>query len=144
MYKKARCEEVVPGMRAAVSKACAVLDGTSFVEDLNRDVRASGDEMLSSEEGSFMRIWFHRFCTLRGNLAPMVALPIRGNFWSLLGRRMTLLNLSDSQRRVALSWGADFRAALKVYHSTDPQGAVYFGGRDSAVESSSEKRFRPS
>ena len=130
-------------MRAAVSKACAVLDGTSFVEDLGRDVCAGGDGILSSEGGSFMRIWF-RLCALRGNLTPMVALPIRENFWSLLGRRMTLLNLSDSQRRVALSWGADFRAALKVYHSTDPQGAVYFGGRDSAVESSSEKRFRPS
>ena len=129
-------------MRSTVYKACAVLYVASFVEELGREVRAGGDEILGSEKGSFVRISFHRFCSLRGYLVPMTVLPIRENFWSRMGRRVRLLDLSDSQRWVALYRGTDFRAALKVHRSTDPHSAVQVRTRDSAVKSSTEKRSR--
>ena len=48
VYKETRSEGAVPKMRAAASKARAVLDVTSFVEDLDREVCADGDETLGS------------------------------------------------------------------------------------------------
>ena len=41
--------KVAPEMRAVVARACAILEATSFVEDLDRDVCADGDEVLRSE-----------------------------------------------------------------------------------------------
>ena len=55
---------------------------------------------------------------------------------------MPLPDLSGSQKRVALSRGTDFCAALEVHRSSDPQCVVQVPGRDPAVESSSEKRPR--
>ena len=37
VYNRTRLDEVLPEMRAAVAKACAKLDVTAFVEDLDRD-----------------------------------------------------------------------------------------------------------
>ena len=73
---------------------------------------------------------------------PIVVLPIRENFWSLKGRRVRMLDLSDSQRRVIFSWGTDFRAALKVYRSADPQLVGQIRDGDSAVFARGDKRPR--
>ena len=72
-------------MRAAVSKACAVLDVTSSVEGLDRAVCPDGDEIPGSEKGSFARIRCHRFCSLREYLAPMIARPVRWDFSASFG-----------------------------------------------------------
>ena len=111
-------------MRAVVVKACAVWEVTSFVEDLDRDACPVSDDALGSDSGAQARARFRRFSSLSWRLAQIVVLPIRENFWSLMGRRVRMLDLSDSRRRVILSWGADFRAALKVYRSADPQSMV--------------------
>ena len=89
-----------------------------------------------------MRAWFRRFCSLKEYPVPAGVLPIRDNFWSLVGRRVRLLSLSDSQRRVVLFRATDFRAALKVYRSLDPQSAVPARARDAAVGAGVDKRPR--
>ena len=96
VYNKTRTEEVLPEMRAAVDKACAVLDVTSFVGNLDGDVCLDSGEVpgRTRAPGS---CW---------------VLPNFDNFWPLTGRRVRLLSLPDSQRRVVLSSGPDFRATL--------------------------------
>ena len=98
VYNKTRTGEVLPEKRAAVEKACAVLGATAFVEDLDRDACPDSDEALGSDKGVQGRAWRRRFCSSKGYLVPLVALPIPENFWSLLGRRIRRLNLSDPQR----------------------------------------------
>ena len=83
-------------MRSAVAKACTALGVTSIVEDLDREVRAEGDEALGAGRGAAARILFHRLCSLRDSPAPAVVLPIRDNFWALVGRRVRMLSLPDS------------------------------------------------
>ena len=104
-FTKARQEEVAPEMRAAVAKACPAFEVTSFVGDLDRDVRADGEEAAGSEKGRAASIWSHRACSLREFLAPVVVLPIRDNFWAPMGRHVRLLNLSDSALKVSVAWG---------------------------------------
>ena len=103
VYTEARSEEVAPGMRSAVSKACAVLDVASFVYDLDRDVCDDNEEALGSVSGAAAGNLFRRFGSLRELLAPRIALPIRDNFWALKGRRVRQLSLSGPQSRVVSS-----------------------------------------
>ena len=142
VYTRARSEEVAPDMRSAVTKARAVLEVTSFVEDLDRVVCADGEGALGSGRGSAARIRSHRFCSLRESLVPVVVFPIRDNFWAFAGRRVHLLNLSDMQWREVLSWAGDFRSALKVIRSSAPSRLVRTRDRDAALPSSPSKRPR--
>ena len=116
-----------------------MLDATAFDEDLDRDMCPDSDDFLGPDKGTQVRVWFRRFCSLKGFLIPAAALPIQGNFWSLMGRRVRLLSLSDSQRGVILSRGADFRVALRVRRSADPKSVIGVPGGDAAVEASVEK-----
>ena len=129
-------------MGAAVVKACAVLEVTSCVEGLDRDVCPASNDALGSDGGAQVRIWFRRFCSLKEYLAPIVVLPTRDNFWSLMGRRGHKLDLSDSLRRAIFSWGVDSRAASKVYRSADPQSTVQIRDEDSAVGAGGDERPR--
>ena len=115
----ARSGEVVPEMRAALSKACAGLEVGLLVKDLDRDVCVESSEALGAEKGAEARIWFHRFRSVRELRVPAVALPARGNFWSLMVRRVRSLNLSDRQREEMLLSGSEYRAAWNLFRSPD-------------------------
>ena len=102
VYTKARTEEVAPEMRSAVAKACAVLEVAPFVEDLDREVCAEGEEARGAATGAAAQKMFYRVCSFRESLVPVIVSPIRDIFWALMGRGVRLLNLSDSQKRTAL------------------------------------------
>ena len=119
-----------------------MLDATAFDEDLDRDMCPDSDDFLGPDKGTQVRVWFRRFCSLKGFLIPAAALPIQGNFWSLMGRRVRLLSLSDAHARVISSRGADFRVAVRVYRISDPQSVVQVQNRDAVVEANVEKRPR--
>ena len=129
-------------MRSAIAEACTVLEVTSFVEDLDREVCAGGEGALGAGEGAASRIWFHRFCLLRDSLAPVVVLPIRGNFLSLIGRRVRLFNFPCSQRRTVFLWARDFRSAVKVFRNSDPTSPAQTREGDTADSASPRKRPR--
>ena len=114
VYAKGRSEEVVPDMRSALSKACAGLEVGLFVKDLDCDVCVEDSDALGAEEGAESRVWFHRFRSACELLVPAVVLPIRGNFWSLMARRVRSLNATDRQKKEMLVWGAEYRAAWKL------------------------------
>ena len=86
VYTKARSEEVAPEMRSAVAKACAVLEVAPFVEDLDREVCAEGEEARGAVTGAAARIWFYRVGSFRESLVPVIVPPIRDNFWAFMGR----------------------------------------------------------
>ena len=130
LYAKARSEEVVPVLRSAGTKARAVLEVTSFVEDLDWDTCADGEEAPSSARGFAARIWFRRFCSLRESLVPVVLVPICDSFRALMGRRVRLLNLSDPQRREAL------------FCSSEPPMLIQTRGRNAALSSPPIERPR--
>ena len=123
VYAKARPEEEVPEMRAAVEKARKGLEGERFVRGLDRDVCADASEILGSERGAEARVWRHQFRSVKDLLAPSVVLPIKEDFWYLMGRRLRALNLSTRQMREALSWGTSFRAELKRFRAADLKSA---------------------
>ena len=83
-----------------------------FVKDLDRDVCAEASEALGAERGVEARVRLPRFRSVRELLVPVVVLPFRGNFWSLMARRVRSLKSSDRQRKEMLVWGTEFRAAL--------------------------------
>ena len=91
-----------------------MLEVTSSVDDVDREVCAGGEEALGAGKGAAARFGFHHSCPLRDSLAPVVVWPIRGKFPTLIGRLARLLNLSDSQTRPVLLRARDFRPALKV------------------------------
>ena len=64
-----------------------------------------------------------------------VVRPICGTFLGTLSRQVRRLELSGTQKRVSLSRGADFRAALKVYRNADPQVVAQARNRAAAVGS---------
>ena len=99
-------------------------------------------EALGSERGAESRVWFHRFRSVREFLVPVVVLPIRGNFWSLMARRARSLELSDHQKKEVLVWGAELGAALKRSRSSDPGRVVQTRERGVAAGSSPRKRVR--
>ena len=107
-------------MRSAVAKACNLREVTSFVEDLDRDAGSESDGSLVSFKGAAARIWRYRFTTLREFLAPEIVVPARDNFLASMGRRVRLLNLSDSQRWAVLSRAREFRLALKSFRKKEP------------------------
>ena len=57
VYTNVRSGEVVPEMRAAVAKACAVLEVSSFREDVHWGLGPGGDEVPSSVRGAAARVW---------------------------------------------------------------------------------------
>ena len=142
VYTKARSEEVVPEMRAAVAKACAGLEVERFARDLDRDVCAQGSEALGAERGAEARIWRRRFRSVRELLAPSVVLPIMEDFWLLAGRRVRALKFPTRQIRKVLPWGSSFRPERKRYRSADPHNVVRTRKREAAVSSAPDKRTR--
>ena len=105
VYVRARSEEAAPEMREAVGKACKGLEVEHFVVDLDREVCVDASEALGAEAGAEARAWRHRFRSVRDLLVPAVVLPIRENFWNLMGRRVRALRLTTHQMREVLSWG---------------------------------------
>ena len=99
-------------------------------------------DALGSAKGAETRVWSYRFRSARELLVPVVALPTRGNFWSLMARRVRSLKLSAHQTKEVLVRGAEFRAALKCYRGSDPGRVVQTRGRDVAAGSSARKCVR--
>ena len=99
-------------LRSAAANAGNVLAATSFVEDLDRDVGSDSEDAPGLLKGAAAQILRSGpDLALREFLAPEIVIPIRDNFPALMGRRVRLLNLSDSQRRVILYWARAFRSA---------------------------------
>ena len=142
VYAKVRSGEAVPEMRPPVTKACNVLEVTSFAERLDRDVGLEGDDALGLLKGAAARIWRRRSYLLREFLAPEEVVPVRGKVLALMGRRVRPLNLSDSQRRVGLLRARDFRLTLMSFRKKEPASFLQARGKDAAVSSSPGKRSR--
>ena len=142
VYVRARTEEAVPEMREAVGRACRVLEVERFVSDLDREVCAEASEALGAEPGAEARVWCHRFRSLKDLLVPAVVLPIRDDFWNLMGRRVRALGLSLRQRREILSRGTAFRSELRRFREADPQSVARTSKRELAVGSTPSKAPR--
>ena len=112
VYSKALSEEVAPEMRSAIRSACTLRDAQALVVDLDDNWCLDGEAAVGSDEEAAVRVWFHRFCALRGYLRPSIAPPMRDNFSGFLGRRVRRLGLSDTPHRVIVSRGADFGRML--------------------------------
>ena len=112
------------------------------VVDLDNDSCFDGKDAVSSKRGAAVRARFRRFCTLEEYLPPSIVLSIRGHFPSILGRRVRRLRSPGAQKRVILSRGADYRAALKLQGNPDPRRVAQVRGGDAAVESQAYKRQR--
>ena len=134
VYTNVRPGEAVPEMRSAAAKACNVLEATSFVEALDRDVGSEGDDAMGLLRGATARIWRYRCITLREFLAPEIVIPIRDNF--------LLLNLSDSQWRAVLLRAREFRLALRSFRNKEPASLARVRATDAAVSSSPGKKSR--
>ena len=142
VYIRARSEEAAPEMREAVGKTCKVLEVEQFVADLDREVCVEASEASGAEAGTEARIWRHRFRPTRDLLAPAVVLPIRDDFWNLMGRRVRALRLSTHQMREVLSWGTAFRSDLKRYREADPQSVARTSKGELAMGSAPSKATR--
>ena len=138
----ARSGEVAPDMRSALSKACAGLEVELFVKDLDCDVCVEASDALGAEEGAEARVWFHRFRSACELLVPAGVLPTRGNFWSLMARRVRPLNATGRQKKEMLVGGTEYRAAWKLYSSPDPRKVVQTRERDVAAGPSPKKCVR--
>ena len=73
---------------------------------------------------------------------PEIVIPIRDNFLALMGRRVRLLNLSDSQRRAVLLGATESRLALKSFRNKEPASLERGRAMDPAVPSSPGKKSR--
>ena len=82
------------------------------------------------------------FCTFTEFLAPSVLLPSRGNFLGTLGRRVRRLTLPDTRKRVLLSRGTDFRAALEVCENAYPEVLAQAHDRDEGIDLCENKKRR--
>ena len=133
--KKARSELVVPEMRSTITGACALLDVQAFVVDVDDGSCVDGEEAVGADRGTAVRAWFRRFCAFKKFLTPSIAIPVRGNFLGILGRRVRRLGSSGAQKRVLLFWGTDFRAALNVYRNAEQEVLVHARDGDEAVDS---------
>ena len=133
VYVRARSEEAIPEMRDAVSRACKGLEVERFVTDLDREVCAGASEAMGAEAGAEARVWCHQFRSVRDLLVPAVVLPIRDDFWNLMGRRVRSLRLNTHQSREVLSWGSAFRADLKRYRDCNPQSVARANKREAAA-----------
>ena len=133
VYVRARSEEAIPEMREAARRACKGLEVERFVTDLDREVCVGASEAIGAEAGAEARVWRHQFRSIRDLLVPAVVLPIREDFWNLMGRRVRALRLTTHQSREVLSWGSAFRADLKRYRGCDPQSVARANKREAAV-----------
>ena len=129
-------------MRSALAKARSVLEVELSVKDLDCDVCAEASGALGAEKGVEARFWFRRFRSVRELLVPVVVFPIRGNFRSLMARRVRSPKLSDRQRKEMLVWGTEFRAAPKRYRTSDPSKVFQTREREVAAGVSPRKRGR--
>ena len=142
LYVRARSEEAVPEMREAVGRACRGLEVERFVADLDREICVDASEALGAETGVEARVWRHQFRSIRDLLVPAAVLPMREDFWNLMGRRVRALKLSAHQMRKVLSRGTASRADLKRYRDSDPQSAARTNKREAAVSLASSKTSR--
>ena len=142
VYVRARSEEAVPEVREAAARACRSLEVERFVADLDREVCVDASEALGAETGVEARVWRQQFRSIRDLLAPAVVLPIREDFWNLMGRRVRALKLSTRQMREVLSRGTAFRADLKRYRDSDPQSVARTNKGEAAVSLASTKTSR--
>ena len=133
VYVRARSEEAIPEMRDAVSRACKGLEVERFVTDLDREVCVGASEAMGAEAGAEARVWCHQFRSVRDLLVPAVVLPIRSDFWSLMGRRVRSLRLNTHQSREVLSWGSAFRTDLRRYRDCNPQSVARANNREAAA-----------
>ena len=129
-------------MREAVGRACRGLEVERFVADLDREICVDASEALGAETGVEARVWCHQFRSLRDLLAPAVVLPIREDFWYLMGRRVRALRLSTHQMREVLSWGTAFRADPKRYRDSDPHSVARINEREAAAGCASSEAPR--
>ena len=139
---RARSEEVIPEMRSAVAKACARLEVGRFVRDLDHVICAELSEVMGSEPGAGARVWRQRFRSVRDLLVPSVVLPVREDFWSLVGRRVKALILSVHQSREVLSRGSSYRIEFRQCRSEKPLHVARTRERELAVRPSPEKGAR--
>ena len=95
VYNKAKSEEVAPGMRSAISPACALLSAEALVQGLDHDSSLADKRVVGSEWGACTRAWFHQFCSVEEYLVPSVV-PIRENFTNIFGRRVRAWTLTDA------------------------------------------------
>ena len=142
VYVRARSEGAVPEMRAAAGRACRGLEVERFVVDLGREICVDASEALGAQTGVEARVWRHQFRSIRDLLAPAVVLPIREDFWNLMGRRVRALKLSTHQMREVLSRGTAFRTDLKRYRDSDPRSVARTNKREAAASLASSKTPR--
>ena len=133
VHTKVRSGEAVPEMRSAAAKPCDVPDATSFVEALDRDVGSESDDTLGLWKGAAARIRRYRLTSLREFLAPEIVIPARDNVLALMGRRVRLPNLSDSQRRAVQFRARGFRLALRSFRNKEPASFPQVQAMDAAV-----------
>ena len=127
-------------MRTAAAKACAGLEAERFVRDLGRDVCVDSSEALGAERGAEARVWRHRFRFVRDLLAPSAVLPIREDFWSLMGRRVRSFKLTAHQ----VQEGPSFKSELRRYRNEDPHDVARTWDGESAARLESNKQARRS
>ena len=142
VYNKDKSEEVFPEIRGTIGRACALLAVEAFVTDLDRDASLAVEIAQDADRGACTSAWFRWYCTFKEPLAPVVALPIRGNFMSILRRRVRTLLSPDTQKRVVLWRGAECRAALRGDRVPDFRAAARARDRDGAVEDIPSRQFR--
>ena len=80
------------------------------------------------------------FCALRDDLEQRVVAPVRDNVLALTGRRMRMLNLTDSQKREILLWARGSRSALEGFRSKDSASFAQVRERGAAASSSPGKK----
>ena len=129
-------------MRSAIHAACTLSGVRAFVVDLGDDSCMGGEEAVGSDGGEAVCVWFRRFWSLKGFSKPPIARPIHDKFLGISVSRVRRLELSDAQRRVFVSRGADFRATLKVYREADLHVVVQMRDGDAAVDSRLGKNQR--
>ena len=95
-----------------------------------------------AEAGAEARVWCHQFRSVRDLLVPAAVLPIREDFWNLMGRRVRALRLTTHQSREVLSWGTAFRADLKRYRGCKPLSVARANKREAAVSEAPRKAPR--
>ena len=112
------------------------------MKDLGRDVCVEASEALGARQGADARVWPRRFRPVRELLIPAAYLPVRDDFWFLMGRRARALKLPTHQKREVSSWGPSVRTALKLYRNVEPHKAAQSRERGVAVSSAPSKIAR--
>ena len=73
-------------MRSAINKAYTLQGVQAFVGDLGDASCVNCEEAVGSDMGTVVRVWFRRFCTVKGYLAPSIVPPIRDYFFRYSGQ----------------------------------------------------------